>query len=219
MASTIYAAFEEVGAAKAAIGALIRRGVPVSDITLACKGLERQTPANDLNPAQDDYPRTGEGIATELSSAPGGAERDFNRGIESDDYNTNYKGSVDRDIHQPTDSADRNPLEEADQHFGAMPSAFPDFRAAGPGNSTGDPSMAGPGTRSAEIAATANAAANPGMMTDFLWSSLPRDMADHYQRQYDGGKAIVVVRSSTPEAEEILREQGAVSVEKQGYLA
>jgi hypothetical protein len=219
MASTIYAAFEEVQDAKAAIGALIRRGVPANDITLACKNLQHQTQATDLNPAQDDYPRTGELGVTELSSAPAEAKRDFNEGIEADDYNANYRGNVDREIHAPTESADENRRGEIDQQFGAMPSAFPDLRATGPGNSTGDPAMGGPGTRSAQIAATANAAANPGIMTDFLWNSLPRDVADHYQHQYDGGKAIVIVRASAAEAEDILREKGAISVERQAYLA
>jgi hypothetical protein len=254
MNPTIYAAFESADEAKRAIGALIRGGTAAADITLACKNLSHQVQAGDLNPAQDDYPRSGGG-ATELSSAPSDSPRDYNKGIEADDYNSNYKGDVDRDIQKEL-GADRQranelgpesdrgvgpttieayarmpdpifetrgsepaKLDEDDQEFGAMPGTFPDLRAQGPGNSSGDPSMAAPGMRFASIAATANAAANPGGMTDYLWDSLPVDTARIYQQEYDGGKAIVIVRTPSAAAEQILRDQGALHVQRQGYLA
>ncbi|MEZ0327073.1 MAG: hypothetical protein ACAH95_14330, partial [Fimbriimonas sp.] len=47
--------------------------------------------ANDLNPAQDDYPRSGTGGSWELSSAPPEAHRDFNKGLEADAYNKDYR--------------------------------------------------------------------------------------------------------------------------------
>ncbi len=112
---------------------------------------------------------------------------------------------------------------EDDQEIGAMAGTFPDLRAAGPGNSTGDPSSGAMGTRFAGIAATANASTNPGGMTDFLWASLPVDFAKYYQQAYEGGKAIVIVRSQEPavpeDAERVLREHGATQIQRQGYLA
>jgi hypothetical protein len=253
MNRTIYASFPDSEVAQRAIGALIRGGVPAADITLACKNLKHQTPATDLNPAQDDYPR-GE-VTTEFSSAPADSPRDYNKGIEADDYNTNYKGDVDRDIARElhadrqranelgpdtdkgvgpttneayakmtdpvfqTRGSEPPTVDQDDQEFGAMPQTFPDLRASGPGNSFGDPSMGTPGIRYASLAATAGASSNPGGMTDYLWDSLPVDMARYYQQEYDGGRAIVIVRGPTPEAENILKGQGALHVDRQGYLA
>lgn len=249
MNRTIYASFEDARHAQQAIGQLVQQGVGVENITLACRNLSHQVQASDLNPAQDDYPRTNSGDTAKFTSAPPSAARDYNRGLEADDYNTNYKGDVDRDMHeqrrrdvQPEDAGGVGPapletyehskadvghargsepakLEEADQTSGAMPQTFPDFRAAGPGNSAGDTGFGGFGTRYAGIAATANAASNPGGMSDFLWDSLPEDVAHIYQQQYDGGKAILIIREASDETEALVRRLGPVSVHHQGYLA
>jgi hypothetical protein len=53
--------------------------------------------ADDLNPAQNDYPRSGTGGSWSLSSAPPEAQRDFNKGLESDNYNADYKNDVERE--------------------------------------------------------------------------------------------------------------------------
>ena len=51
----------------------------------------------ELNPAQNDYP-IGEPGASSYSSAPPAAERDYNKGIESNDYNKDYVADVSDDL-------------------------------------------------------------------------------------------------------------------------
>lgn len=115
------------------------------------------------------------------------------------------------------------PAEEAsdpdDQEFGAMAGAFPDLRASGPGNSFGDPSTSGAGTRFAGIAASANASIEPGKMTDFLWNSLPVDVARYYQQEFDGGRTVLMVRNPSPQAERILTDLGATHIHSAGFMA
>lgn len=53
---------------------------------------------DDLNPAHDDYPRTGSAATTELSSRPPDALSDFNPGIDKRDYEPDYKSEVDKEI-------------------------------------------------------------------------------------------------------------------------
>ena len=109
------------------------------------------------------------------------------------------------------------PAESVDnQDVGGMPGVFPDLRAAGPGGFNAE---SGTGTRYAGIAASANASTDPGGMTDFLWDSLPTDMAKIYQKDYDGGLAIIIVREPSDIAERILREQGALNLHHHGFLA
>lgn len=79
--------------------------------------------------------------------------------------------------------------------------------------------MASPGIRFGSIAADANAASNPGAMSDFLWGSLPTDDADYYRRHYDAGSAIVIVRTPSEQSESLLRGAGAMKVQRRGYLA
>lgn len=45
----------------------------------------------ELNPAQSDYPGSPRPDASAMSSAPPEAERDYNPGLETDDYNENYE--------------------------------------------------------------------------------------------------------------------------------
>lgn len=52
----------------------------------------------ELNPAQDDYPRTGSMSPTELSSTPPSAQRDYNRGLEDDSSNKDYQANVSDDM-------------------------------------------------------------------------------------------------------------------------
>jgi len=104
--------------------------------------------------------------------------------------------------------------EPQDQEFGGMAGTFPDLRPTGPG--TG---VAGSANRIADIAATSNAASNPGQMSDYLWESLPTDLARYYQQQFEGGRGIVIVRHPIDTAADLLREQGAINVKKQGFLA
>lgn len=51
----------------------------------------------EMNPAQSDYPQSAMPSATQFSSAPADAQRDYNRGLEEDHYNAHYQGDVDRD--------------------------------------------------------------------------------------------------------------------------
>ena len=51
----------------------------------------------ELNPAQNDYP-IAEPDPRGLSSAPADASRDYNPGIEDDDYNKDYRSEVSDDI-------------------------------------------------------------------------------------------------------------------------
>jgi hypothetical protein len=53
--------------------------------------------ADGLNPAQNDYPRTGSNDVAEFTSAPPSAPRDYNAGIDSDRYNADYKKDVEVD--------------------------------------------------------------------------------------------------------------------------
>lgn len=238
MKEAIYACFDSLDGAQAAAGALIRAGVRADTLRIACKTTsQEESPA--LNPAQSDYP-----APDALSSAPPSAQRDYNKGIDSDDYNRNYEGEVGKDMerdvrHQgmkgpaPNEAYETshtiNPAHvrgsEAEQlgeeqiSYGAMPSSFPDMRAQGPGNSVGDSGSFTEGTRYAGIAAAASGTANRGGMTDFLWSSLPVDVAENLHEQYDDGKSILIVEEPTAQAESILTEHGGRNIQRQGYLA
>jgi hypothetical protein len=208
-------------------------------VKVVCKRLEE-----GLNPAQDDYPRSGT-AHDRLSSAPPSSQRDYNKGLETDDYNRHYKGNVGEEMHhQETKDRTRQHIEgpapdEAYEHagqwepsdrgtappqlddlvtYGAMPAAFPDLRSAGQ-DGIADPFNSSPGTRSAQIAAAASGTESSGGMTDFLWSSLPVDVAANLRRQYESGKAIVMVEDANEQAEGILREHGGHAVERQGYMA
>lgn len=107
---------------------------------------------------------------------------------------------------------------QIDQEFGAMTGSFPDLRAAGPGNVGIDSATAGSGMRMESLAASANASTSPGSMTDYLWASLPSDMAQYYRQIYEGGRAIVVVQNANEKSEQILRDKGALQVHRQGRL-
>jgi hypothetical protein len=50
-----------------------------------------------LNPAQNDYPRTGSNSPTELSSRPPNAHYDFNPDLDKRDYNADYDTNVERE--------------------------------------------------------------------------------------------------------------------------
>ncbi|MGV3617052.1 MAG: hypothetical protein ACO1SV_17130 [Fimbriimonas sp.] len=50
-----------------------------------------------LNPAQNDYPRTGSNSPTELSSRPPNARYDFNPDLDKKEYNADYEANVDRE--------------------------------------------------------------------------------------------------------------------------
>jgi uncharacterized membrane protein len=49
----------------------------------------------DVNPAQEDYPRSWMGGPESFASAPPNENRDYNRGIQDDDFNKHYDGNVD----------------------------------------------------------------------------------------------------------------------------
>ncbi len=80
----------------------------------------------DLNPAQDDYPRSSPDEptpATELSSVPPNATRDYNPGLEGDNYNKHYHNDVGREnrVEAERDLDRRLPenlSEEGDQGLG-----------------------------------------------------------------------------------------------------
>lgn len=243
MKRTIYACFETLDDAHRAIGDLVKGGEAADNIRVVCKRTTEARPA--VNPAQDDYPRTGT-PEDHLSSAPPSAQRDYNKGLESDDYNRDYRADVQGDIdrqeskdrrrqhiegpapdeayqnaHQseaPDRGSEPPALDESKVSYGAMPAAFPDLRSGGQ-DGAADPMYSGPGTRSAQIAATASGSDSGGGMTDFLWSSLPVDIAADLRRQYEDGKAIVMVHEPGERAEGVLRDHGAHLVKKQGYLA
>lgn len=245
MSQKIYASFSNEQEARAAINKLIKNGLHADQINMTHKE------DNDagLNPAQNDYPEPAAGTETALSSAPPQAPRDYNKGIEADNYNQNYKDDVDTDMHKdvaapplhpnegpapleayaregltPRGSEPGNIVDPENQHIGAMAGTFPDLRAAGPGGMSGSDSFsASLGTRTASIGATANAANNPGGMSDFLWDSLPTDFAHYYRQQFEDGCAILTVSAETEEearkAEDLLRHQGASRVERNSYMA
>ena len=48
---------------------------------------------DDLNPAQNDYPRRGSDSPTELSSRPPNSKYDWNPGLDKKSYNDDYEGS------------------------------------------------------------------------------------------------------------------------------
>lgn len=52
---------------------------------------------HDLNPAQNDYPRSGTNSPTELSSRPPESRYDWNRDLDKKDYNADYESNVDRE--------------------------------------------------------------------------------------------------------------------------
>lgn len=51
-----------------------------------------------LNPAQNDYPRTGSDSVTELSSRPPAARSDFNPDLDKREYNASYDATADREM-------------------------------------------------------------------------------------------------------------------------
>ncbi len=53
---------------------------------------------DELNPAQDDYPRTGSASPTEFSSVPADARRDYNPDLDKREYDANYASDVDNEI-------------------------------------------------------------------------------------------------------------------------
>jgi len=74
----------------------------------------------DLNPAQNDYPRTGSTVPTEFSSRPPNAKYDFNPDLDKRDYNSDYVADVDRENRKEAerDMSRRNPdnlSKEADE--------------------------------------------------------------------------------------------------------
>jgi predicted phage tail protein len=107
-------------------------------------------PEEGQNPAQNDYPASGTGGSWSVSSAPSEARRDFNKGLESDDYNAHYKNDVERENEAQAErerqfesqvKARTEPGEgldvsrpEADQTIG--PAAYDSERAAKAGIST-----------------------------------------------------------------------------------
>ncbi|HWA81961.1 MAG TPA: hypothetical protein VG820_00905 [Fimbriimonadaceae bacterium] len=103
-----------------------------------------------------------------------------------------------------------HPRNEASQEVAAMSGTFPDLRSGGQGAQFGD--EAGYGMRYSDIAATANASVEPGIMTDYLWDSLPASLASYYREQYNDGHAVLIVRNSTEEALRILREHGPIKL-------
>jgi len=52
----------------------------------------------NLDPAKDDYPRTGTNSPTELSSKPPEARRDYNKRLDGRSYDSDYRGDVDREM-------------------------------------------------------------------------------------------------------------------------
>ncbi len=50
--------------------------------------------ATDLNPAQNDYPRTGSDSPTELSSRPPNSKYDWNPDLDKKSYNDDYEGTT-----------------------------------------------------------------------------------------------------------------------------
>lgn len=70
---------------------------------------------NDLNPAQNDYPRTGAESPTELSSRPPNARYDFNPDLDNKGYNKDYLADVDRENRSEAarDLARRMPDQQA----------------------------------------------------------------------------------------------------------
>jgi hypothetical protein len=139
-------------------------------------------------------------------------QTDFNTRIDSVDHNPVKDPNAVRGNEGPS-------FDDKDLSYGAMPGSFPDMRAQGPGNSNGDPGDFSPGTRFAGMAAAASGSTSMGGMTDYLWSSLPADVAENLKAQYADGKAIVIVEEPSAQAEDILRQQGSKHVERQGYLA
>ncbi|HVT11024.1 MAG TPA: hypothetical protein VHE55_02050 [Fimbriimonadaceae bacterium] len=103
--------------------------------------------------------------------------------------------------------------KEADQEVAAMSGAFPDLRSGGQGGQVGD--EAGYGMRYSNIAATANASVEPGVMTDYLWDALPDHLASYYREQYNDGHAVLIVRNSSETALRILREHAPMKLHSQ----
>lgn len=77
---------------------------PIGAVDAAGVEVRRKEVESDLNPAQNDYPRTGSASPTEFSSKPPNAQRDYNPGLDKHDYNAGYQGTVDeemrRDLHK-----------------------------------------------------------------------------------------------------------------------
>lgn len=102
------------------------------------------------------------------------------------------------------------PGSESGQEFGAMTGAFPDLAPGGQGSLVGDD--ASYGMRYSGIAATANATVDPGNMTDYLWESLPSDVASDCRKELSAGRTIVIVQNATERTVEILEANGATKV-------
>ena len=60
-------------------------------------GPRSEAPESDLNPAQNDYPSVAAGTPTAFSSRPPDAETDFNRNLDTRDYNKDYTSEVDQE--------------------------------------------------------------------------------------------------------------------------
>lgn len=98
---------------------------------------------------------------------------------------------------------------ESDQQFGAMSGVFPDL-VGGQGSLVGDD--ASYGMRYSGIAATANASVEPGNMTEYLWDTLPPDMASDCHKELAAGRTILIVRDAIEGAQQILEAHGSSKV-------
>ncbi|CAN5537767.1 hypothetical protein BH11ARM2_BH11ARM2_32540 [soil metagenome] len=85
-------------------GSITESGVGATNTNAAAVG-------DDLNPAQDDYPRTGSASTTELSSRPPDASSDFNAGIDKRSYDADYVDGTQREIARSTEEDERRRLE------------------------------------------------------------------------------------------------------------
>lgn len=117
MPQTVYAAFADAAHAESAAGALLDHGVSAKDISLVVNEeakkrvqgyqdevamgsrptiVSRQADETaevsaDLNPAQNDYPRSGSESPTELSSRPPNSKYDWNPDLDKKSYNADYE--------------------------------------------------------------------------------------------------------------------------------
>ncbi|RYG36709.1 hypothetical protein EON81_08970 [bacterium] len=87
-------------------------GGTISESSTGATNANAAEVGDDLNPAQNDYPRTGSDSTTELSSRPPNASQDFNPDLDKREYVKDYDKEADHELHKSIDQdlARRNEL-------------------------------------------------------------------------------------------------------------
>jgi len=97
--------------------------------------------------------------------------------------------------------------------LGGMGSAFPDIYAGSKGAT--DPFLGGSAGQDIEIAASANASAIQGRMTEFIRDYFPAAVAQQLMTAYRDGQTVVAVAHPKPEVRTVLHDAGATDITEQ----